>query len=121
MRRQLVGLFLAPILAMFGAGADPNPLRVEIERAIWSRQATQMRIEWQDGKRQVIDIFDCWNDRSDLTAVPLENARRVWVRNFNPADCAAMGILRPSFILKAKPELFWREVWKASQPSQTSR
>jgi len=106
-------MFVAVLLA--GAGfvsASDIPIRAEIEKAIWSRQATQMRIEWPDGKRQVVEIFDCFNDRSVLTAYPLENARRIWVRNFNPADCAVMGILRPGFFRKAKPELIWREVWK---------
>ena len=114
MRQQPVAVLLASILAISSAQADdPNPLRVDVERAIWSRQATQMRIEWQDGKRQVIEIFDCWNLRYDLTAFPVENARRIWVRNFNPADCALMGILQPNLFKAAKPELLWRLVWKA--------
>ena len=112
MHRSLL-MFVAVLLAVAGfVSASDIPIRAEIEKAIWSRQATQMRIEWPDGKRQVVEIFDCFNDRSVLTAYPLENARRIWVRNFNPADCAVMGILRPSFFRKAKPELIWREVWK---------
>jgi hypothetical protein len=112
MKRFVSAVYLLSTPPIFAA--DPNPRRVEIEKAIWSRQATQMRIEWPDGKRQVVDIFDCFNDRYDLGSYPLENARRIWVRNFNPADCAVMGILQPSFFRQAKPELVWREVWKAS-------
>jgi len=108
----LILLLVPPTFA-----ADPSPLRVEIEKAIWSRQATQMRIEWPDGKRQVVEIFDCVNDRYVLTSYRLENARRIWVRNFNPADCAAIGILHPSYFRKAKPELIWREVRKARPQS----
>ena len=100
------------ILSAAPVAAQNNRGRAEIEKAIWSRQATQMRIEWLDGKKQVVEIFDCWNDRYSLADYPLEKARRIWVRNFNPADCAVMGILQPSLLLKAKPELFWREVWK---------
>jgi hypothetical protein len=71
-----------------------------------------MRIEWADGRRKIIDIFDGWNDRHSLDSIPLEKARRIWVRNFRPYDCAVMGVGQPRLLRHAKPELFWREVWK---------
>ena len=117
MNRLASAFLLLLTCPMFAA--DRSPLRVEIEKAIWSRQATQMRSEWRDGKRQVVEIVDCINDRYVLTSYPLENARRIWVRNFNPADCAVIGLRHPSFFRKAKPELVWREVWKASSPKQS--
>jgi hypothetical protein len=94
--------------------SDEAPTRSEIEKAIWSRRATQMRIEWPDGKRQVVEIFDCWNDQSSLASIPVENARRIWVRNFRPYDCMVMGVAQPNLLRFAKPELIWREVWKRS-------
>src|SRR6266404_9843328 len=105
----LMLLAVLPLLA-----ADGNPVRAEVEKAIWSRSATQMRIEWEGGKRQVFEIFDCWNDRSTLDSIPIENARRIWVRNFRPYDCMVMGVAQPKLLRSSKPELIWREVWKKS-------
>jgi hypothetical protein len=102
--------FLIAAFPLFAA--DENPVRAEIEKAIWSRPATQMRVEWPDGKRQIVEIFDCVNDRYSLASIPLENARRIWVRNFRPYDCMVIGVAQPSVLRSAKPELVWREVWK---------
>lgn len=105
-------MVLFPFFAKYCSANDAKANRAEIEKAIWSRPATQMRIEWANGQRMVIEIFDCWNDRSSLISIPFEKARRIWVRNFRPYDCAVMGVAQPKLLRKAKPEVLWREVWK---------
>ena len=114
MRKRCGAMFvlLAALICSSSGATDDSLLRAQIEKAIRSRPATQMRVEWHDGNHQVFEIFDCFNEEHSLAQIPIEKARRIWVRNFLAIDCAYTGITDPHLFRYAKPELIWRQVWK---------